>query len=92
MNVKASTWKQVFLSSKDLNYPPNVLTKVKEAGSDGNQAEKMFTDFSRNPGTAFLLLDASESKLQLFHHPTILGGSWLNEELNQFQRLPFARS
>ncbi len=62
-NVKASTWKQIFLSSKDSNYPPQVLTKIKEAGAAGNQAEKIFTDFSRNPGIAFLSLDASESKM-----------------------------
>lgn len=81
VNVKAANWKQFFLSSKYINYPTNILTKIKDAGSAGNAATKIFTDFSRNPGIAFLSLDASESKLQLFHHPNILGGSWLNEEL-----------
>jgi hypothetical protein len=81
-NIKASNWKQFSLSSSGFNYPTNILLKVKAAGAAGNSAEKIFTDFSRNPGIAFLSLDASESKLQLFHHPTILGGSWMNEELN----------
>ncbi len=56
MNVKATNWKQFFLSSKELNFPSNVLKKIKEAGATGIQAEKIFTDFSRNPGIALTYL------------------------------------
>jgi hypothetical protein len=80
-NIKASSWKHFFLDSKEYSYSNKLLTKIKTAGAAGNTAEKIFTDFSRNPGIGFLSLDASEEKLQLFHHPTILGGSWLNKEL-----------
>ncbi len=80
-NIKASTWKQFFLESQEFNYSNKLLSKIKEAGSAGNTAEKIFTDFSRNPGIGFLSLDASEENLQLFHHPTILGGSWMDEEI-----------
>ena len=80
-NIKASTWKQFFLDSQEFNYSNKLLSQIKEAGSAGNTAEKIFTDFSHNPGIGFLSLDASEENLQLFHHPTILGSSWMDEEL-----------
>jgi hypothetical protein len=79
--IKTSSWKHFFLDSTEFNYSNKLLSKIKEAGSAGNTAEKIFTDFSRNPGIGFLSLDVSEEKLQLFQHPTILGGSWMNEEL-----------
>jgi hypothetical protein len=47
-NIKASTWKQFFLSTKDFNYPTSTLLKVKAAGATGNSPEEIFTDFSRN--------------------------------------------
>jgi hypothetical protein len=80
-NIKASTWKHFFLDSQEFNYSNKILDKIKIAGAACNTAEKIFTDFSRNPGIGFLSLDASKEKLQLFHNPTILGGTWMNEEL-----------
>jgi hypothetical protein len=80
-NLKAKNWKQYILNSKEFNYPTNILKKIKAAGTAGITGEKIFSDFSRNNCIAFLSLDASEQNLQLLHHPTILGGSWLNEEL-----------
>jgi hypothetical protein len=79
--IKSSSWKHFFLDSTEFNYSNKLLSKIKEAGSAGNTAEKIFTGFSRNPGIGFLSLDASEENLQLFYHPTILGDSWMNEEL-----------
>ncbi len=72
-NLKANNWKQYFLNSMEFNYPTNILEKVKAAGTAGITGEKIFSDFSRNHGIAFLSLDASEEQLQLLHHPTILG-------------------
>ncbi len=80
-NLKAHNWKQYFLNSTQFNYPSNILERIKAAGAAGNTGEKLFSDFSRNHGIAFLSLDASEEKMQLLHHPTILGGSWMNEEI-----------
>jgi len=37
-------------------------------------------EISKNPGIAFISLDASEEKIQLFHHVSVLGGSWTEEK------------
>ena len=37
---------------------------------------KNFEEISKNPGVCSLALDPSETKLQLFHHPTVICGSW----------------
>jgi len=37
---------------------------------------KCFEEIVKNPGVCFLSLDPSETRLQLFHHPTVIGGSW----------------
>jgi hypothetical protein len=37
---------------------------------------KSFYEISKNEGIAFLSLDPSETQLQLFHHSSVLGGSW----------------
>jgi len=78
--MKASSWKQLILESSPIKYTPTVLNKIKEAGGPTSNAEKIFADLSRNKGVALLALDVSE-QLILFHNPTLLGGSWLDEEL-----------
>jgi hypothetical protein len=40
--------------------------------------ETSFDEISKNPGVSFLSLDPSESKLQLFRHRNLFGGSWLS--------------
>jgi hypothetical protein len=37
-----------------------------------------FDDISKNPGVCFIALDPSQTKLQLFHHPSVIRGSWKN--------------
>lgn len=65
--IKTSSWKHFFLDSTEFNYSNKLLSKIKEAGSAGNTAKKIFTDFSRNLGIGFLSLDASEEKLSPHH-------------------------
>ncbi len=42
--------------------------------------ETSFKDILRNLGIAFLSLDPSEKKMQLFHHPTVFGGTWSDSD------------
>jgi len=79
-NAKASNWKQFLLNSPPTKYIPFVLKKIKYAGGPQSNAEKIFSDLSRNPSVALLALVALD-QLVLLHSPTLLGGSWLDKEL-----------
>jgi hypothetical protein len=37
---------------------------------------KSFDEISKNQGITFLSLDPSETQLQLFHHGSVVGGTW----------------
>jgi hypothetical protein len=38
------------------------------------------TRFQKNHGISFLSIDSSETRLQLLHHPSLIGGSWISPE------------
>ena len=53
-----------------------VLYQYQSVWLPKQQHSSTFEEISENPGICFLALDPSESKLQLFHHPKVIGGSW----------------
>jgi hypothetical protein len=73
---RLSNWKDFFLQSKQFNYLNDNLIQLRESIDPSANSLKNFEEISKNPGVCFLALDPSETKLQLFHHPTVICGSW----------------
>jgi hypothetical protein len=73
---RLADWKDYFIKSKKFDYLNNNLVQLRETIDPASEILKNFEDVSKHPGVCFLSLDPSESKLQLFHHPTVIGGSW----------------
>ncbi len=53
-----------------------MLDKIRATVDTSISFEKSFEAISKNPGVTLLSLDPTETSLQLFHHPSIVGGSW----------------
>lgn len=75
----SKSWKDYFLKSKNITYSNDVLAKIRESVSITQPFLSSVRDISKNPGIAFISLDASEEKIQLFHHVSVIGGSWTEE-------------
>lgn len=52
------------------------IGNIKKASKDSNSFAKFFDDVSKNEGISFLILDPTETHIQILHHGHILGGSW----------------
>jgi len=52
------------------------LVKIKELANPELSFEEVFGEISKNSGISFIALDPSGSVMQLFHHNTVIGGSW----------------
>jgi hypothetical protein len=71
-----SAWKSYFANSKHLDSSNLVLKQIRDSISPSTPFSESFESISKNDGMAFISLDPSETEIQLFHHGTILGGSW----------------
>jgi len=70
------SWKDIILSDNARDSSNAFLPKIKAVVGPLIPFVDSFDEISKNQGIAFLSLDPSETQLQLFHHGTILGGSW----------------
>jgi hypothetical protein len=57
-----------------------LIDKISQAVHPSVPIDRSFDEISKNPGVTLLSLDPSETQIQLFHHPSIIGGSWTNPE------------
>ena len=61
-----------------MEYLNNFLKPIRESVGPSIKFIDSVSKISKNPGITLLIaLDASEGDLQLFHHPTVLGGNWI---------------
>lgn len=72
---RLSTWKDFFLNSTKFDYLNSELCNLRESIKTLVDFLKSFEEISKNPGISFISLDPTETKLRLFHHPTVIGGS-----------------
>jgi hypothetical protein len=70
-----STWRSYFSQSKYLDNSNKIPDKIRDSVSTSILFNDSFELTSKNEGIAFILLDPSETEIQLFHHSTTLGGS-----------------
>jgi len=75
---KLSLWNKFFTQNKDLDSSNYHFDKIKKAVSHSNSFSQSFEEISKNEGIAFLILDPTESHLQLLHHGHAFGGNWSN--------------
>jgi len=74
------SWKDYFLKSKNITYSNLVIEKIRKAVDPSCSFTSSVIEISKNPGIAFFALDASGEKLQLFHHISVIGGSWTSDK------------
>jgi len=74
------SWKDYFLKSKNITYSNLVIEKIRKAVDPSCSFTFSVIEISKNPGIAFFALDASGEKLQLFHHISVIGGSWTSDK------------
>jgi hypothetical protein len=74
---QVAIWKNYFLQSKHLEYSNTLAKEIRDSFCSSTDLTESIHEISKNEGITFLSLDASEENLQLFHHPTIIGGSWI---------------
>jgi len=73
--AKLSLWKRVFLTNKDLETSNLHLNKIKKFSGHSVTLLKSFEEISKNVGVSFLILDPTESQLQILHHGHVLRGN-----------------
>jgi len=71
-----SIWKKFFLMKADLDSSDCNLQKIKKASSHTASFPKSSEEFSKNEGISFLILDPSETQIQLLHHGQVFVGNW----------------
>jgi hypothetical protein len=71
-----SIWKKFFLMKADSDSLDRHLQKIKKASSHTASFPKSSEEFSKNEGISFLILDPSETQIQLLHHGQDFGGNW----------------
>jgi len=74
--AKLSLWKNFFLSNKNLDSSDHFLGNMLKASSHSVSFPKAFEEISKNDGVSFLILDPTETHLQILHHGHVLGGNW----------------
>jgi len=72
----ANHWKAFFLSKLQEQHPPRHLTAIRGLTAAAMTPDQAFLKASREDGYLFILTIAPDlSTVQVFHHPTSLGGS-----------------
>ncbi|MFN9979910.1 MAG: hypothetical protein ACK53Y_08360 [bacterium] len=63
------------MTAKHFDYLDENLIQLRESIDPNTEILKNFDNIKKKPGVCFIALDPSETKLQLFHHPLVIGGS-----------------
>ncbi len=63
-----------------LTYSDGMLTQIRDVASHGTPPFEIFETISKNPGIGFLCLDTDDETMLLLHHPTVIGGTWVQAE------------
>jgi hypothetical protein len=71
-----SLWKHHLLTNKTLSASNGHLGKIKHPSTHSTPFIKSFEEIARNDGVAFLILDPTETHLQLLHQGSVFGGNW----------------
>jgi hypothetical protein len=66
-----------------------MLEKIKNMMNPSISFEKLYEEISKNPKVTLLSLDPTETHLKLFHHPQIVGGSWISPDTKLVAALGF---
>jgi len=69
-------WKSYFSSMKELDKSDQMLSKIKDSISVTTDFINSFELFQKMTESLSTSLDPSESEMQLFHHGTLIGGSF----------------
>jgi hypothetical protein len=75
-----SSWKTYFLKTPKLEFSNSLLKEIRQSVDPSLPFFDSVKEISKNDGITFLSLDPSEDRLQLFHHTTVIGGSWNSNE------------
>ena len=75
---RLSSWKDLFIQSDKFYHLDSKIKQLKNLIEPASDISKSMDKVSKNPGICLLSLDPTESKLQLFHYTTTIGGSWDN--------------
>jgi hypothetical protein len=74
-----SSWEDFFTKNPILEYLNKHLKTIQDSVNPQVKFIESAQEISKNPGVTLLALDASEGLLQIFHHPTVLGGNWIKK-------------
>jgi hypothetical protein len=74
-----SSWNDFFTKTTKLDYSNLVLPLLRKSVDPSNPFRDSILEISKNEGITFLSLYVSEEHLQLFHHSTVLGRSWIDK-------------
>jgi len=66
------------MSDKNLDSSNNHMGKLKKITQHSISFPKAFEEVSKNEGISILILDPTETHLQILHHDHVLRGSWTN--------------
>jgi hypothetical protein len=77
---RLSSWKELFLSPTKFDYTNSELRHLKKSIDPDVDFSESFEAISKNQSISFLSLDPTETKLEIFHHPVVLSGSWNNPD------------
>jgi hypothetical protein len=77
---KVPDWKSYFSLMKELDKLDQMLSKIKDSISVTTDFINSFELFQKMTESLSTSLDPSESEMQLFHHGTLIGGSWSDPE------------
>jgi hypothetical protein len=76
LQARLSLWKNFFLTNKELDSSNLHMEKIKKASAHAATFPKSFEEISKNEGISFLILDPTETHLQILHHGHVFGGNW----------------
>ena len=76
--TKLSTWKRLLIDTKEYDVLNFYIDNLKKASNYSVSFAKFFGVVSKNEGVSFLILDPTETHLQILHHGHMLGGNWSN--------------
>ncbi len=62
-----------------MEYSNNYLISIRDSVNPSTKFIDSAKEISKNPGITLLALDASKGLLQIFHHPTVLRGNWIDK-------------
>jgi len=76
--TKLSIWKKLYFESIDLDISDEHIDRIKKASNHQATFSKSFEALLKNKGVSFLILDPTETQIQLLHHGHVLSGNWSN--------------